>query len=473
MAIKTGLYGASIDWVDLGLNTNPFPAGSTDLSSQVIVTQQEVFSLCEKLQTLQVFTGVAGIGKTIHAKRLAKHFLKNKRRPTQLITASKTIKASGLLKMICCRFNIELPPGDMVDSLKIDNIRRMLLKRKEAVALIIDDAQNLSPESLSAILRLTALQPDPIKLQVVLFGMPLLLDAVRKQWGELGIKTDFTQGMIRPWGAEQTEAYILARLQESGITSSKKVCKKSCQKIHQLSGGVPMQINRRANMMLDQLIKGHTSSKVSIVPKSGSALWAAALATSLTAIYFSLQAFAEPEESPWVANEQFTLAMAEEPKEESLVLSSLESEGSYIREEEPLVAEVAPSSFDLVMAELPESESIPVVLVESEDTPLVLMEAEEAEQVEDWLNGDGWAVQVLATTDEAEATRIASHYNLGRVVHAARQNSEKYLVVVGSFNEMSEAKAKSQELAAMDGSQPWIRSLSQIRSDVDNLKTIR
>lgn len=106
MSVKTGVYGANVDWVDLGLKVDPFPARPADPSSQAIFAQQEVFSLCDSLQSLHVFTGIAGVGKTTHAKQLAKHFLKNKRRPTQIITASKTIKASGLLKMICCRFNI-------------------------------------------------------------------------------------------------------------------------------------------------------------------------------------------------------------------------------------------------------------------------------------------------------------------------------------------------------------------------------
>ena len=152
---------SSVSWSDFGLKTNPFPGRQTDATAPEGFTQKEVFALCDQAGSLQVFTGITGVGKTIHAKLLAKHFLKNKRRPTQLITASKTIKASGLLKMICCRFNIELPPGDAVDALKIDTVRRMIQKRKESIALIIDDAQNLSQESLAAVVRLASLQQDP------------------------------------------------------------------------------------------------------------------------------------------------------------------------------------------------------------------------------------------------------------------------------------------------------------------------
>ena len=79
-------------------------------------------------------------------------------------------------------------------------------------------------------------------------------------------------------------------------------------------------------------------------------------------------------------------------------------------------------------------------------------------------------MQVLATTDEAEANRVAAHYDTAKVVHAERQNMEKYLVVVGAYEEIGEAKAKSEELAILSGSQPWVRNISQIRADVDKLK---
>ena len=155
-------------------------------------------------------------------------------------------------------------------------------------------------------------------------------------------------------GPDQTEAYIVSRLQESGILSARKVSKKACQKIHQLSGGVPMQINRRANMMLDQLIKGQVVSKASILPKNGSVLWVAALFTSLTAGYLSLQALSEPEPThQWVAQE--SVVSTPDAIEESLVLSSLD-EINFIREEPSLEAQEEPNGFELVMAEAPEPE---------------------------------------------------------------------------------------------------------------------
>ena len=502
MSIKSGAYGSSVDWVDLGLRTDPFPARPADPATQAVFAQQEVFSLCDTLQPLHVFTGIAGVGKSTHAKQLAKHFLKNKRRPTQIITASKTIKASGLLKMVCCRFNIELPPGDLVDAAKTDNIRRMILKRKEAVALIIDDAQNLSQDALGAVVRLTALQQGPLKLQVVLFGMPILLDRVRKTWGENAAQGDFSQGMIRSWGYNQTEAYIISRLQESGIASSRKVCRKVCQKIHQLSGGVPMQINRRANMMLDQLIKGHVSQE-RVMPAKGSMLWMGALFAAATAALFSYQAMSKPGPEPmWLAEDSDkTLLAMNDTAVGGTSLLELEAdalEEALTQPEEilmddledaPKMQAVDDSLNQILSASANESdhESFMAINIAESKEPAGTGAEEPSEQsvssermtdsaaIDGWLSGNsGYTVQVLATTDEGEAFRVAKRYDQARVVHAARQNKEKYLVVVGDFETLGTAKSHASELENdQDGSLTWVRSIKQIRSDVDSLEAMR
>lgn len=469
MAIKSSVYGATEGWVELGLKSDPFPARAVDTGSQSVFTQQEVFSMCESIKALQVFTGVVGVGKTTHAKQLAKHFLKNKRRPTQIITASKTIKASGLLKMICCRFNIELPPGDLVESVKIDSIRRMVLKRKEGVALIIDDAQNLSTDALNAVIRLTALQQEPLKLQVVLFGMPILLDRVRKSWDELGIKSEFGQGLIRSWGAAQTEAYIQSRLHESGFQASRKVCRKACQKIHQLSGGVPMQINRRANMMLDQLIKGH-SKKQPAVAINGNLLWMGALLSAMTAGYFSYQAVTEKPQ--WQVDEASLIAY-----DEDVPVAELAMEDMLLAEALVDVSDVEISAFeDNTIDELDISEVSEAFVVEENSAPDMdenMMTSAVSTTEQDWLSEDGYTIQIVATPDRAEAERISSKVDASHVVHVARQNQEKYLVVVGQFEGFSEAKEGADNMTTSDGSQPWIRKLSAVREDVAKLDALQ
>lgn len=479
--MRMGAYGAGLNWSDAGLSANPFPAVCSDVASQSVFIQQDVFALCEQSKPLHVFTGITGVGKTVHAKQLAKHFLKNKRRPTQLITASKTIKASGLLKMICCRFNIELPAGDLVDNIKVDSIRRMILKRKEPIALIIDDAHNLSQEALAVVSRLTALQQQPIKLHLILFGMPVLLDRVRKEWNALGVKEDFGQGMIRSWSSDQTSAYIASRLQDSGLVSSRKICKKTCQKIHQLSGGVPMQINRRANMMLDQLIKGQIKPSQSAALQ-GSFLWITALLSASTAVYFCYQAYNTPSDPLWIAPEYQVVAQADDPVpsdigdeiSENLVFSGLE-EAMLITEAEDAIHDNTLSTefFESIEADAGAMAASETVANESEIS-IESVASTTTEDVPVWLTeNEGYTVQVLATTDELEANRVAGSYEHSHVLHAARQNKSTYVVLVGEFGSFADAKTEVKNLTdSHEGLQPWVRRYSQLREDVEHLKDV-
>lgn len=479
--MRMGAYGAGLNWSDAGLTANPFPAVSSDITAQSVFIQQDVFALCEQAKPLHVFTGITGVGKTVHAKQLAKYFLKNKRRPTQLITASKTIKASGLLKMICCRFNIELPAGDLVDNVKVDSIRRMILKRKEPIALIIDDAHNLSQEALSVIIRLTAMQQAPLKLHLILFGMPVLLDRVRKQWNALGVKEDFGQGMIRSWSSDQTKAYIASRLQDSGLVSARNICEQTCRKIHQLSGGVPMQINRRANMMLDQLIKGQIKSSKSNALQ-GSVLWVTALLSASTAVYFCYQAYytvpSSQAEPLWKAPEYQTIAQAEmvsaeeeDDMSESLVFAGLE--------EAMLITEQEEKSLDPEMLAAIESgvDSVEPVMMEQADEEAFDIEpvasVSKEVTVPEWLNEpEGYTVQVLATPDEAEANRVAGGFEHAHVLHAARQNKPTFVVLVGEFDNLTDAKSEVNKISEERGAQPWVRRYSQLRDDVNALNEI-
>ena len=220
MVVATDTKASLLGWADLGLRTNPFPSRGSESNYLKEFSQADIFSVSEKLEPMQVFTGISGVGKTVHARLLAKHLIKSQRRPTQLITASRTIKSMGLMKMICCRFNLEMPQTDVSDFQKIEQIRRSIVRRKEPVSLIIDDAQNLNNDALASLMRLTLFQQGT-KLQVILIGLPITLDRSKKVAQELQIQQDFSHRLIDPWDAAQTESYIAKRFETSGLQTSK------------------------------------------------------------------------------------------------------------------------------------------------------------------------------------------------------------------------------------------------------------
>lgn len=243
-----------------------------------------------------------------------------------------------------------------------------------------------------------------------------------------------------------------------------------------------MQVNRRANMMLDQLIKGQIKPAKGAALQ-GSFLWATALLSASTAVYFCYQAYYTPAQPLWAAQE-YQVAQAEldtvnivDDISNNLVFAGLE-EAMLMESDEGMEKRLDPVVFDAVEQEadamvMEDSEALLPTAVEAseeDNTELVSL----TESVPEWLDKtEGFTVQVLATPDEMEAQRVAKHYEHSHVLHAARQNKPTYVVLVGEFNDFSIAKAEVEKLEQEhEGLHPWVRRYSQLRDDVEHLKDI-
>lgn len=238
-----------------------------------------------------------------------------------------------------------------------------------------------------------------------------------------------------------------------------------------------MQINRRANMMLDQLIKGQIKP-VSSAAIQGSFLWATALLSATTAIYFCYQAYHTPADPLWAAQEYQMVAQADEimveatPEHdditENLVFADLD-EAMLVNDQQEEAT--GTKALDPVIFETVETEALEEIgTVETVESKAV----DSFETVPDWLEEhEGFTVQVLATPDESEANRTATQYSQAHVLHAARQNKPTYIVLVGEFDSFSNAKEAVSKLSEEHaGVQPWVRRYSQLRDDVAHLKDI-
>ncbi|UTC24545.1 AAA family ATPase [Candidatus Comchoanobacter bicostacola] len=487
MVVATDTHTSVLDWSQLGLTSSPFSGRSSESNYLKEFSQSDVFAIAEKIDPVQIFVGVSGVGKTVHAKLLAKHLIKEKRRPTQLITASKTIKSMGLMKMVCCRFNIEMPPVDMPDFQKIEQIRRAVQKRKEPLALIIDDAQNLSYDTMSALLRLSVFQQKPVKMQVVMLGMPLSLDRVRKVWQELEVADQFVQGTIRPWDESKTEGYIISKLRDSGLQGSRQVCRKVCKQIQQLSGGIPMQVNRRSNMMLGQLIQGHKRGLNNQV--KGNLLWGGALLSAVTVGVFCYKASLAPTaQSSWDESsiaaqmELSTQLVVGDVQDEETLMAALEvSEVVAVDESGEEVFNLFDTSGE---TELESSavetsvdgsvlEDVGVVEVASLESDVSVFEETLVQSSDEWVGDSGFTVQVMATSEEKEALIEAERYDNSHVAHVMRNDQPTYVVLVGQFDTIEGARDEVQTISNRDERiKPWVRTNAQVLSDINQLHPV-
>ena len=116
-----------------------------------------------------VITGEVGTGKTT----LARHFLSQLGPDTRsAVVLYPALTAAELLRGILDDLHVE-PGGDSLKSL-VDALHRFLLESRAAgrnVVLLIDEAQDLSPEVLEQIRLLSNLETDTEKLiQIILIG---------------------------------------------------------------------------------------------------------------------------------------------------------------------------------------------------------------------------------------------------------------------------------------------------------------
>jgi general secretion pathway protein A len=142
-------------------------------------------------------------------------------------------------------FEIETPCETKADYLlALNHFLIDRLTQDRTVLLIIDEAQNLSPEMLEEVRLLSNLETSTSKLiQIMLVGQPELnemldRDDLRQLRQRIVLRHD-----LRPFDGREIDAYIDERLRLAGYTG-KGIFKRSARRaIHALTGGVPRLVN--------------------------------------------------------------------------------------------------------------------------------------------------------------------------------------------------------------------------------------
>ena len=127
-----------------------------------------------------LLTGEVGTGKTTTCRRLLETLAKN---IVAAFIIHPTYSVVELLAAVCDEFGISYPRKTSIKAL-VDRINVFLLElnaRHKKAILIIDEAQNLSPEVLEEIRLLTNLETNERKLlQIILVGQPELRDKLAR-----------------------------------------------------------------------------------------------------------------------------------------------------------------------------------------------------------------------------------------------------------------------------------------------------
>jgi general secretion pathway protein A len=110
--------------------------------------------------------------------------------------------------------------------------------------LVIDEAQNLSPQALEEVRLLSNLETEKSKLlQILLAGQPNLRDKIASPELEQFRQRIAVSYHLRPLADGETEAYINFRLKHASLGEPLRFPSDACSLIHEVTGGVPRVID--------------------------------------------------------------------------------------------------------------------------------------------------------------------------------------------------------------------------------------
>lgn len=230
-----------------GLRENPFNVNPDPrylyLTRQI---QEALAGLTYGIQNRKGFillTGEVGTGKTTLLNRLL-DWLRGQKVATAYIFNSR-LEVNHLFDFMMADFEISYESREKSHLLL--RLNQWLLERYragETAVLIIDEAQNLSPEVLEEIRLLTNLETSTEKLlQIVLTGQPeleekLKIPQLRQLRQRITLRCRTTALSL-----EETFGYIAERLRIAGASGDPIFSKEAIQTVHLYSRGIPRVIN--------------------------------------------------------------------------------------------------------------------------------------------------------------------------------------------------------------------------------------
>jgi len=189
-----------------------------------------------------VITGEVGTGKTT----LSRTLLQRIEPGTEVaFIFNPQLTASELLQSICAELG--LPAADRTRREMMDALNRFLLAKKaegRRVILLIDEAQNLPPDTLEQVRLLSNLETDTEKLlQIILIGQPeldVILDSPNLRQLNQRISVRWRLSALT---ALETRDYVKHRLRIAAGAPREIFTDLALREVYRRSGGIPRLVN--------------------------------------------------------------------------------------------------------------------------------------------------------------------------------------------------------------------------------------
>jgi general secretion pathway protein A len=195
-------------------------------------------------------TGEVGTGKTTLCRCLLEQVPENTR---IALVLNPLMTPRELLAAICEELGVYTGGDDTSSKWMVDRLNEFLLEAHQAgerVVVVIDEAQNLSPESLEQVRLLTNLETAKQKLlQIVLLGQPELRELLQRRSLRQLAQRITARYHLTPLGPRDAAAYVKHRMQIAGAVHN-PFRSSALKALYQRSHGVPRLINIIADRAL-------------------------------------------------------------------------------------------------------------------------------------------------------------------------------------------------------------------------------
>jgi len=195
-------------------------------------------------------TGEVGTGKTTLCRCLLEQIPEGTRIALLL---NPLITPRELLAAVSEELGIDISGSIDSTRLLVDGLNRYLLDahyRGERVVIVIDEAQNLSPEALEQVRLLTNLETSKEKLlQIVLLGQPELRELLQRSNLRQLAQRITARYHLSPLGLKDTHLYIRHRMQIAGAQRN-PFRRSAMNALYNRSQGIPRLINIIADRSL-------------------------------------------------------------------------------------------------------------------------------------------------------------------------------------------------------------------------------
>jgi general secretion pathway protein A len=196
-------------------------------------------------------TGEVGTGKTTVIRSLLARAPRN---AELALILNPRMEDAEFILTVCEELGIGVPDDALGSVKELSDILNRYLLRAHAegrrVVLVVDEAQNLTPDLLEQVRMLTNLETESQKLlQIILIGQPELREVLSRHDLRQVAQRITGRYHLRPLSRAETQAYVKHRLRVAGATMD-LFTNGALRSLYRVSGGVPRLINIIADRAL-------------------------------------------------------------------------------------------------------------------------------------------------------------------------------------------------------------------------------